>query len=306
MSVHSATLPAALLATCLLGVLAASTPSLGGSGAAGITVVNGLSNPESVYIHGARRFVSNIGLKLDPIAKDGDGFISELSADGKVLTLHAFPPQGETLDAPKGMAVAGNTLYVSDIDRVAGFDLDSGQRVFEASLPAGAPALANDLAQLDDTSLLLSDTFRGLVYKLDLETGQFSEFATGIPGANGILTSEDGIFVAGLGEGFTGGDVFTLDGQGTPHRLSTSPHGILDGIAELPDGSKIVSDWVDVKAPVKGAFWRFSADGTSPRKIDFGMDIHGPADFAFDPASQSLWIPATLDNKVIIVPLDEE
>ncbi|HJP69699.1 MAG TPA: hypothetical protein VJ846_12430, partial [Sphingomicrobium sp.] len=39
------------------------------------TVVAGFASPESVLISGGRRFVSNIGRVLDPVAKDGDGFI---------------------------------------------------------------------------------------------------------------------------------------------------------------------------------------------------------------------------------------
>jgi hypothetical protein len=64
-----------------------------------VMVIDGFQSPESVLIVGDRRFVSNIGRVLDPVAKDGDGYISEVSADGKAIMDRAFPPANETLDA---------------------------------------------------------------------------------------------------------------------------------------------------------------------------------------------------------------
>ena len=91
-------------------------------------VVTGFAHPESVLIDGDRRFVSNIGEKLDPLGHDGDGFLSELAADGRIVALHALPIDGDRLDAPKGMAMLAGKLYVADIDRVVGFDLSTRDR----------------------------------------------------------------------------------------------------------------------------------------------------------------------------------
>lgn len=86
-------------------------------------VVTGFAHPESVLIDGDRRFVSNIGEKLDPLGHDGDGFVSELDADGRIVALRALPIDSDRLDSPKGMAMLGGRLYVADIDRIVGFDL---------------------------------------------------------------------------------------------------------------------------------------------------------------------------------------
>ena len=94
--------------------------------------IAGFNNPESVLISGDHRFVSNIGATLDPTGKDGDGYVSELDAEGRVLDAHAFPAIGSHLDAPKGMAMAGGRLYVADIDRVVA----EMQAYFEGELGA--------------------------------------------------------------------------------------------------------------------------------------------------------------------------
>lgn len=268
-----------------------------------ITVIDGFQSPESVLTVGDRRFVSNIGRALDPMAKDGDGFISEVSADGKIVTLRAFPPAGETLDAPKGMAAVGGRLYVADIDRVVGFDLTSGARVFEQRLPGEEPALANDLVATADGQLLLTDSLRNAVYRLDPKAGSIAELASGIPGANGIIVEPQSgrVLVAGIGKNFGGGDIFAIDESGKASRLEQSPHGLFDGLATLPDGRLAVSDWKAVDRPVPGALILFSVDDAPTGEIRLERDIHGPADFTVDGAAGTLWIPATRDNQVVIV-----
>jgi len=70
-------------------------------------------------------FVSNIN--GSPLGKDGNGFISRLTRDGKVDSLKfiAGGRGGAVLNAPKGMAINGDTLWVADIDAVRAFDKKS-------------------------------------------------------------------------------------------------------------------------------------------------------------------------------------
>jgi hypothetical protein len=61
-------------------------------------VTNGFAMPESITSNGKRFFVSNQG--QDVFSKDGDGFISEISADGKLVNPKLLPVTG-VLNAPK-------------------------------------------------------------------------------------------------------------------------------------------------------------------------------------------------------------
>ncbi len=266
-------------------------------------VVRGFSHPESVLIDGQRRFVSNLGAMRDPFGHDGDGFISELDADGRIVALRAFPREGKKLDSPKGMAVLDGRLYVADINRVVGFDLATREQVFEARVPGDEPTLLNDMVVAHD-AMIVSDTLRGKLYRVDIADGAFTVFADGLPGANGVAWDavKNRILINGVGADFAGGDLFEVNGAGVVHRLEHGPHGLFDGIAVLGDGRIVVSDWLTFARPAAGAITIHAADGSGGVRFEAGLDIHGPADFAVDEASRSIWIPAMVDNEVVIAP----
>lgn len=294
--------------TLLAAALAASTvPQPGHAGPQAATVISGFASPESVLFAGDRAYVSNIGVALDPLAHDGDGFISLLAADGTVLERHAFPADGSSLDAPKGMALAGGTLYVADIDRIVGFDAASRVRRPDIPLPPGGPAFANDIAAEAGGTLLVTDTLRNAVYRLAPDTGHWTLLTDAVPGANGIAIdpATGTATIVGLGAGMSGGDVYTLTGTnartntGTPHRLKGAPHGLLDGIAISPDGTRLVSDWVSFDPPVPGHIIAIAPDGhTTPLETPA---LQGLADFSLAPDGR-LWIPSIPTNTVVIVP----
>ncbi|HEX3080734.1 MAG TPA: hypothetical protein VHQ04_09740, partial [Puia sp.] len=107
--------------------------------------VTGFEAPESVIKSGDRLFVSNMGgTKPDPMALDSNGFISELSIDGRVI--HQKFQKG-ILNAPKGLAVVKDVVYVADVNRVVGFNVRSGEQTFEVDIPA---KMLNDLCKVDD------------------------------------------------------------------------------------------------------------------------------------------------------------
>src|SRR5262245_28396130 len=102
---------------------ASAAPSATPAAPAGPTPVvkyPNLSTPESVLYDEAndRYLVSNINGK--PLDVDNNGFVAELSPDGKV-TKEKWIAGGQnkvTLNAPKGLAIANGVLYVTDIDTV--------------------------------------------------------------------------------------------------------------------------------------------------------------------------------------------
>lgn len=269
------------------------------SPAAPLRTITGFSAPESVAIAGAQRYVSNIGTTLDPMAKDGDGFLSELDASGAIVQLRAFAP----LDAPKGMAVIGNALYVADIDRVVGFDRATHAKIFEAVAPAAGARLLNDLAVESDGALLVTDSLQGALYRLSIGDRAFATLATGLPGANGVVVSSDGAraFVVALGADFAGGDIYGVELRtGALQRLGTA-HGVFDGVAITNSGELAISDWHTVDHPVPGTIALYRADGALSRTLALPEDMHGPADFAYDPSQDQLWIPRSLDGSVSII-----
>ncbi|MEV6773174.1 SMP-30/gluconolactonase/LRE family protein [Nocardia sp. NPDC051030] len=270
--------------------------------------LEGFSSPESVLFTSDRWFVSNVGPKVEPTAKDGDGFLTELNSVGTLTARKAMPRAGDPpLNAPKGMAHTDNRVFVADIDRVVGYDIDTHGQVFEAPLGGDEPALLNDMALLDPRTLLVSDTMRGIVYRLDLETKKFEPLASGIPGANGVAVDSGGkiAYVVGTGADFSGGDLWKLDlsqNPVVPQRIGTL-HGVFDGLAILSNGNLVISDWISSQGTNPGTVTVYRPDGSEVAKVTLPDNLHGPADFTVDPAGRNLWIPALPDNRVVIVPL---
>ena len=100
-------------------------------------ITEGIATPESVLYDEAndRYLVSNINGKPD--AADNNGYISELSPDGKVVK-EKFISGGVgkvKLDAPKGSGISGGVLYVSDINVVRLFDLKTGAPKQDIAVP---------------------------------------------------------------------------------------------------------------------------------------------------------------------------
>jgi hypothetical protein len=142
----------------------------------------GLAHPESLISDGGFLYATNIGKAFAPAEKDGDGFISKLSLDGKMVTPSITT---EKLNSPKGTALVKGVLHVADIDRIVGIDLASGKKMAEVSLTSTGTSFANDLTVKDDHTLFVSCTDVGKVFEVNLETGRVQPIAD-VKGANGI------------------------------------------------------------------------------------------------------------------------
>ncbi|MBL8563535.1 MAG: hypothetical protein JNN06_14785 [Gemmobacter sp.] len=256
----------------------------------------GFAHPESVLPVGEAVFVSNLGAKLDPMGKDGDGFISRLGPDGATVALKAMTG----LHAPKGMALLDGRLFVTDIDRVLGFDPASGAQVFEASMHCATPCFFNDLAEAEGR-LLMTDTAQGKLWAVDVQSGAFALLAEGMDGANGVIwdAAQRRAVVVELGADFAGGDIYTWSEAAGLSKIPASPHGVFDGLALLPDGRALVSDWVGLKGEA-GAVLAVDLATGATEALPLPQALHGPADFAL--TDDKLWLPAMLDGAVAVLP----
>ena len=82
--------------------------------------VEQLQAPESVVHHDGHFYVSNVSGQ--PAEKNGRGFISKINKDGDIVSLKWVTG----FNAPKGLGIYQNKLYVADIDRVAKVDIATG------------------------------------------------------------------------------------------------------------------------------------------------------------------------------------
>jgi len=259
-----------------------------------LTLKDGIVTPESVlYDADADEYViSNIN--GDPLTADGNGFISRFSPDGKVVKLKWI----DKLNAPKGLAISGDNLYVADIDRVRMFDKKTGAAKGEVAIPGGT--FANDLATALDGRVLVSET--GLkkgagkdfeptnndaVYAIDKDKKLTTIAKTPDLGRpNGLLpVANDKIWVVTFGSG----ELYALDAKGKKSDAHKLPKGSLDGIVALPNGDVLVSSWEG------SGVYRGKPGGDFKMVIE---DVKAPADIGYDTKRSRVLVPMFNDNEV--------
>lgn len=253
----------------------------------------GFALPESVLWNAGSGlfYVSNMG--VDPMAKDGDGFIATLDASGAVQ----YMPFATGLDSPKGMAVADGVLYVSDIDSVKAIDLASGE--VTATYTGEGVVFLDDVTIGPDGVVYVSDTFGNAVFRVDGDGLALVAQGPKLAGANGLMPGPDGtLLVANLGdisggfENIVPGWVVSLDlasGQVEPYG-ATEPPGVLDGIVSDGKGGVIVTD---------------NAAGTVLHQMPGGAPVviatiaSGAADHDYDASSGVVVVPITPEGRVV-------
>lgn len=266
-----------------------------------VTEVTGLRTPESALWDAEQQvwFVSNID--GSPVAKDSNGFISRLNADGAVDSLHFVlgGRGGVTLNAPKGMAIIGDTLWVSDIDVVRGFHRKTGVAV--ATVEFGAQArFLNDIAAGPDGTLYITDTGIGLdaggnfihpgpdrIFALAGRGITVAAEGDWLQRPNGIAWDQanNRFLLAPFGGPTIGG---WTHGAPAADSLAAGP-GMQDGI-EVLNGRTLVSSWADSTI--------FVLDSTGPRKLITG--VTSPADIGVDQVRGLVAIPLFMENRLEI------
>ena len=249
--------------------------------------VTGFVHPEAVTYDPRAKvlYVSEFGSELRPTQKDGKGRISRVSLTGEVLDKQFLPAPGGVLNKPKGSWVAGNRLWVSDIDAVWVFDLTSrkGRKV---DLPG--IKFANDVA-VRGTQLFISDNAGDQLYMV--EPADFLEqsgepkvtvvFSGKTVNPNGIYPARDGSL---LMVGFTAPEnprgIYAISGGGEVQTLAKEL-GRLDGLSQMADGSLLITDWRS------GSLIRWS-EKTGVETLAKGLK--GPADFGIVPESDGLLV----------------
>lgn len=258
------------------------------------SVSEGLNAPESVYYDkgSALLFVSQVGMRPggSPADKDGNGVISKLTLDGKVLAGNWVT----RLNSPKGLRSFGGTLWVSDVDEVIAIDIASG--AIKSRMPIAGAKFLNDVATGPDGSVYVSDMATSKIHRI--RDGQVSTFAEGdrLEHPNGLLVEGDSLVVAAWGKPEADlstkvpGHLFRLNlATGAKTLITPSPTGNLDGLESDGAGGYIVSDWM------AGKILHISANGDTRLLRQFKQ---GTADLAYLPASRTLILPHMLENRV--------
>ena len=137
--------------------------------------ITGLKSPAGFIVDPASGAYFIANENGGPSDRDNNGFITKLDENGKIVKLKFIAGGGDgvTLHAPKGLAVLGTTLYVSDIDKVRRFDITTGRPLGEIDLSAFKVDFLTGLATDGTRVLYIADTGANTIYKVD--TGHLSQ-----------------------------------------------------------------------------------------------------------------------------------
>ena len=267
----------------------------------------GFQGPESVRydVDQDVYFVSNMAGAGS--ARDGNGYISRVSAsnpDSAVVFVQGGK-NGVTLDAPKGLAIQGDTLWATDITVLRGFDRRTGAPVATIDFaPLGAVQL-NDIAVGPDSTLHVTDTGIIMSPKGVIHTGPDRIFVVGpnrqisvaaegfqLGRPNGIAWDQIGKrWIVVSFDQFAGQVMVNPQGGAKPQLIRTrSGGGQLDGVEVLDDGAILFSCWTDSSI-------HLLANGRDRPII---REVPVPADIGIDTKRNNVAIPLSMTGHVQI------
>ena len=255
-------------------------------------LTEGVRSPESAYLDPATGylFLSQIG-EGGGNGKDGDGWISRLTADGQVSRARWVTG----LNAPKGLRSHGGLLWVSDIDELVGIDIGKGEIVHRIRVE-GAKFL-NDVACGADGAVYVADLPASRVFRY--QNGQVETFAEGpeLECPNGLLVDGDRLVIGGWGVGIKDdfstervGRLLSLDLKTRQVKpITAEPLGHLDGVERDGQGGFVVTDWRNGKV--------FHVRGNGESRLLLSLP-QGAADHAYLIPEKRLVLPRMLENRV--------
>jgi hypothetical protein len=285
---------AAILWGAALVLAAGPPPRRFGPESPPVARYTGLAAPESVLYDraGDRYLVSNVNGA--PLARDNNGFISVLSPQGKVVarTWIAGGRPGVVLDAPKGLAIKGNELFVADLSVVRVFDLTTGAPRGEIAVPGSTDL--TDLAARPDGTLYVTDAGpptgrfdgEGTEAVHVIEGGRARPLATGnkLGRPHGLAWTEAGVVVSPFGAS----EIYRLNDKGEKRDVTQTPAGGLAGVVSVGD-VLFVTSWQS-KAVYRGTLGGSFEVALAGQK--------SPADLGYDSRRGRLLVPHFQENTV--------
>ncbi|MEM9706020.1 MAG: hypothetical protein AAF850_08075 [Pseudomonadota bacterium] len=241
--------------------------------------------PESVlYVEALDAFlVSNIA-GVPTTKEDGDGYVSRLSLDGKIVEKRFV----DGLDAPKGMAATEDRLYVSDINDLV--EIDMNKRRVVRRYPVEGAEFLNDVTIAPDGRVLVSDMRTGKIHALvNGEMAVWSDDARLIDetgGINGLLAEDERLLA------LVGDRLYSVDWNDRSFTEVISGVGTGDGLVPDGRGGYVLTQWA-------GRIFHLSAEGTLSVVSDTRLMGVNTADPGWAPGAGVFAVPTFFDNAVL-------
>lgn len=261
-------------------------------GAPGIFTIAGssknlLNSPEcTVYDQAHHRYL---------VSCYGSGAIVQIDSNGQQS--YFSPPSGNLLSN----TICGNTLYVSAINGITAFDLDSGNQIWYLAIPESHQL---DGMTCDGSGNLYVADFHASgnndqIFKINLSTLSYTIYVT--PG-QGLCQSPQDIVYDPDSNRLLVACYYTAPIQAVNLADSTvtnvviPPIGNFDGIARDNYGNYYLSSWST------GAVHRYGPDFHNPPEM-IKNGLNGPANLSFNPVDNILAVPEFNGDSVVFIPV---
>ncbi|HVH41756.1 MAG TPA: hypothetical protein VM925_05415 [Labilithrix sp.] len=268
---------------------------------------DGLRGPASVIHDEASDVYLSSNVDGGPVDADGRAFISKLAPDGrKVLARWIEGGKNKVvLNAPRGMALRGDELYVADIDTVRIFDRRTGAPMDAVKIPG--TKFLSDVTVAPDGSILVSDgglsanaggndlevSGTGTVYAIyrDRHVTNINFVAKEtLASPTALFATPDRIWSVSSRTG----ELFWIDAHGKLNDIQKLPEGALEGIVA-------VGDELLVSSRAASAILRGRLNGKW--RIAIG-DVRSPADIGYDRTRRRVLVPLFTEDEVRIYDLE--
>ncbi|KPJ61515.1 MAG: hypothetical protein AMJ46_02025 [Latescibacteria bacterium DG_63] len=236
--------------------------------------------PESVLYDEKRGVIYVSNICGSPGKKDGNGFISKLGLDGAIQKLKWI----EGLDAPKGLGVFEDKLYVTDLNQVVEISIEEGKIL--KKYKSNKARFLNDISVDTSGCVYASDNMASIIFRL--KDGKLEPWldSRGLEAPNGLL-AEKRRLLAG-----TDGCVLRVDYKTKRFTRFIEDTDYIDGLVSYGKGDYLVSDFL-------GAVHLVHAGKEKIKVLDTTSEKMMAADIDFIADKGILLVPTFSDNRVV-------
>ncbi|HEX7903181.1 MAG TPA: ATP-binding protein [Chitinophagaceae bacterium] len=212
-----------------------------------------------------------------PWDADGKGGVGKLSATGK-----KYDPAWITgLNAPKGMGILGDRLYVADISEVVVIDIKKGK--IETKIAVDSAKGLNDITVTDKGIVYVSDSRTAKIWRI--ENNKPTLYLENMKGVNGLKAVGNDLIIA------SGKSFVKADAQKKITPIAELPQGG-DGIEPVGNGDYVVTAWA-------GYIFYVQANGKVTTLLETYNEKKNTADIGYDPEKKILYVP-TFNAKTVV------
>ncbi len=236
-----------------------------------------LKTPESVLFDTKAQLLYVSNIDGTPDGKDGKGSIGKVALNGKIIATDWV----KGLNAPKGMGIYKNKLYVADLTEVVVIDIDKAAIV--QHIPIEGSVFLNDITIDKNGTVYVSDTRTYKVFRI--EKGFVVTLLQNLQGPNGLLAVGNNLMILDKGS-----LVNLIGGQ-----LSKVVEGMdpsTDGIEMVKENEYIVSCWT-------GVVYYVFANGNKQTLLDTRAQKINSADIGYDAKKKIVYVPTFYKNSIV-------